>query len=237
CTLSGPTLRFRDRAVVALAGAGAPARIDGATVARWPAPVEPGSVLDVGRCDGGLRTYLAVAGGWVTDPVLGSCSTDTLSGLGPPAVRSGDVLGFGRPDGPGAPPSTRRPEVGPDGRADAGDEIRVRVVPGPRRSWLEGDDWPGTGGRDGGGLVVSPVSDRTGVRLTGRPVPIGRRPPLPSEGMVEGAVQVPPDGQPIVLLANHATTGGYPAVAVVVDADLPRLAQARPGTRVVFEWA
>ncbi len=82
--------------------------------------------------------------------------------------------------------------------------------------------------------AVSPLSDRIGARLTGPPLARTSTGELPSEGIVLGAVQVPPDGQPLVLLANHPTTGGYPVIAVVDEADLPLLAQARPGTTVTF---
>ena len=226
-TLSGPALRFPSGGLVALAGADAPATVDGEPVTAWPATVAPGGVLDVGAARRGLRTYVGVAGGVAVPAVLGSRSCDTLSGLGPPPLRAGDVLPLGPPVGPPArvvPPGPPLPA--------AEDVVRARVLPGPRADRL------GPGGLErlaAAQLTVSPVSDRTGLRLEGDRFPVRDAEAVGSEGMVAGAVQVPPGGRPIVLLCNHATTGGYPVVAVVAEEDLPTLAQARPGTRVRFE--
>src|SRR6266508_1940817 len=177
------------------------------------------------RTGTGLRSYLAIAGGIAVEPVLGSRATDTLSGLGPPVLRNGDALPLGPPGGAPAPVWFRpRPAV-------AAGPVRLRVRLGPRHDWFTRSALTTFTTAT---YAVSPLSDRIGARLTGPPLARTSTGELPSEGIVLGAVQVPPDGQPLVLLANHPTTGGYPVIAVVDEADLPLLAQARPGTTVTF---
>lgn len=228
-TLAGPALAFADAGVVAVTGAPAPVWVDDE-----PAPfgssfaVPAGAVLRVGRASDGLRSYLAVAGGIDVPAVLGSRATDTLSGLGGAVLARGDVL----PVGPLASvrvgrrvPASVLSSVLPDsGRA-------LRVVWGPAHEWF--DD----AARDclqEAEFAVAPASDRVGVRLSGPPVPRRRLDEVPTEGAVTGALQVPPDGGPIALLADHAVTGGYPVLAVLASADVPLLAQSRPGTRLRF---
>ncbi|HZU74610.1 MAG TPA: 5-oxoprolinase subunit PxpB [Acidimicrobiales bacterium] len=232
-TLSGPELRFGCRAVVAVAGATAPVSLDGRPVhATGPLPVRPGSVLRVGTATAGLRCYIAFDGGIDAPVVLGSRSADTLSGLGPPALAPGDVVVLAdRPPGPGgdrgAPTQAApAPATSPDRPAV------VRVVSGPRHDWLTP---AARAALTTATWVVSPRSDRTGVRLEGPVLERSRSDELASEGMVTGAVQVPPDGAPIVFLANHPTTGGYPVVGVVASVDLGVMAQLRPGAPVRFE--
>ncbi|MDH2416617.1 biotin-dependent carboxyltransferase family protein [Nocardioides sp. CER19] len=167
----------------------------------------------------GLRSYVAVAGGIDVDPVLGSRSTDTLAWVGPPRVVDGTSLPLGEPTG-----APRPLDVPPARREGA-----LRVLPGPRADWfaslapLFGSEW-----------VVRPDSDRIGLRLDGPALERVGAGELPSEGMVLGAVQVPPSGRPIVFLADHPPTGGYPVVGVVHPDDLWRCAQVRPGERVRF---
>jgi biotin-dependent carboxylase-like uncharacterized protein len=183
----------------------------------------PGDVLRVGGATRGLRSYLAVRGGVDVMPVLGSRSYDQLGGIGPPPLRAGDSLPIGaEPD--------RAPywEVAPVREIDA--EPRLRVVAGPREEWLLP---PGIGQLTNQPWTVLPMSDRTGLRLSGPR--IGRRDAeLPSEGLVPGAVQVPADGAPIVLGPDAGVTGGYPVVAVVIDADLDILGQTAPGAQLRF---
>jgi len=107
----------------------------------------------------------------------------------------------------------------------------LRVIAGPREDWFEAG---AVEALCGGDYVVTPASDRTGLRLDGPALPRARDDELPSEGVVTGALQVPPGGQPILLLADHPVTGGYPVIAVVVAADVGRAAQLRPGARVRF---
>jgi biotin-dependent carboxylase-like uncharacterized protein len=230
-TVTGCTVRFEQAALVAVTGAQARVRVDGVAGehgARVEVPA--GGVLDIGPARGGLRSYLAVAGGIAVEPVLGSRSTDTLSGLGPPRVADGTTLPVGAAPPPGiALAAGTAPAVGTvaGGAAapEALDALTVRT--GPRDDWFVDRDalfttvW-----------TVTPLSNRVGVRLSGEALRRARPGELPSEGMVLGAIQVPPDGQPVIFLADHPTTGGYPVIGVVDD--VTPLAQARPGTTVGF---
>lgn len=233
-TLRGPTLRFPAGGLVAVAGAEAPVTLDGVPVAGFPVLVPPGSVLAVGTARRGVRSYVAVAGGVDLAPVLGSRSSDTLSGLGPAPLRTGDVLPLGSTELPGGqpPPRSGGPHDAPTPLPDPRRVQVVRAAPGPRADWLAPGQLDALFRTE---LTVSPVSDRVGLRTEGLELKLRHPGELPSEGMVAGAVQVPPGGRPIVLLANHATTGGYPVVAVVEVEDLAVLAQARPGSRLRLE--
>ncbi|GIH12979.1 allophanate hydrolase [Rugosimonospora africana] len=189
-----------------------------------PQYVPAGATLSIGRAENGIRTYLAVAGGIACPPVLHSRSTDTLSGIGPAPLAAGTVLPLGPAAGDPAPvdiaPRARIPET-----------AWVRLVLGPRDDWFAGDTIDGLFAAT---YQVSTASNRVGVRLDGPEVPVRHSGGLPSEGMVLGAVQIPASGKPIVFLADHPTTGGYPVVGVVHPDDLWMMAQAAPGTRVRF---
>ena len=224
-TVDGVRLRAATTVTVAVTGAQAPLTVDG-RAAPWGVAVglPPGGVLDVGPATAGVRSYVAVAGGIALPPVLGSRSRDTLSGLGPSPLSAGDLLPVGRPSGPVPAVDFTVPAATPQ-------PVVLRLLPGPR------DDWFGAAGLAAlwaATYEVSPLSNRVGVRLTGPPVLRLREGELESEGVALGAVQVPPDGQPVVLLADHPTTGGYPVVGLVDPRDLAGLAQARPGTTVCF---
>lgn len=190
-----------------------------------PIAVADGDEVAVGPQPGETWGYLAVRGGLVVEPVLGSASHDTLAGLGPPAVVDGTTFEIG------ADPATAITvdQVPPPRRPD-----RVRIWPGPRLDWFPTDAFAQL---LTGPWSVSARTSRVGVRLDGPALARVRRGELPSEGLVTGAVQVPPDGQPVVMLADHPTTGGYPVVAVVDPADVGHLAQRRPGTPVRFAVA
>jgi biotin-dependent carboxylase-like uncharacterized protein len=224
-TLGGFAARFGARAVVALTGAPAPARLAGRTVAPYgPVDVGPGDELVLGTPDRGVRTYLAVRGGLDVPAVFGSRSTDLLGGLGPPAVEAGTRLAVGT-DTEGFPTVDLAPVPEPP----AGIVLPVRA--GPRADWFvpAALDLLAREPYD-----VTPAGNRVGIRLDGPPLRhVGAR-ELPTEGLVEGALQVPPDGQPIVMLADHPVTGGYPVIAVVDEAAIPLAAQARPGDRIRF---
>jgi biotin-dependent carboxylase-like uncharacterized protein len=222
-TLTGCELRFTRAVTVALTGAEVTVRAGQrpGDVGR-PLSLPAGAVLRIGPARAGLRTWLAVSGGIAVEPVLGSRATDTLSGLGPPPVRDGDRLPLG-------------PAVGPPAQVDgtvgapAPDRLRLALRPGPRHDWFEDT------ALDlllDSAYTVSPLSNRVGARLVGAALPRAVAGELPSEGLVLGAVQVPPDGQPLIFLADHPTTGGYPVIGVVDD--VTPLAQARPGTTVRF---
>jgi biotin-dependent carboxylase-like uncharacterized protein len=210
---------------VAVTGARCEVRVDGrprdfAAAVWWPA----GTELVLGTPETGLRSYVAVAGGIAVEPVLGSRSTDTLAWVGPSAVEPGDVLPVGTPAGaPAALDTPRPPATGP-----------LRISVGPRADRVDGDVLDLLCGTP---YTVSPHSDRIGLRLDGDPLPRTSTDEMASEGMVLGAVQVPPDGRPVVFLADHPTTGGYPVVAVVEEQDLWQCAQLRPGEPVRFTRA
>ncbi|WP_372406239.1 biotin-dependent carboxyltransferase family protein [Streptomyces luteireticuli] len=226
-TVDGCAVRVSSPVTAAVTGAPGPVRADGRPVA-WGTPVRlpAGTVLDVGPATAGLRSYVAFAGGVDVPPVLGSRSRDLLSGLGPEPLADGAVLPLGAPCGPPVA-ADAVPWAAPPAR-----ELVLPLVPGPR------DDWFAPGARAAlaaGRFRVSPASNRIGLRLEGPT--LERRPgtgELPSEGMVLGAVQVPPDGRPVVFLADHPTTGGYPVIGVVAEEALAGAAQAGPGVRVRF---
>ncbi|MFF5440523.1 biotin-dependent carboxyltransferase family protein [Streptomyces achromogenes] len=224
-TLSGCALRPRSTVTVAVGGAPGPVSVGGRPAA-WGAPVvvPAGELLEVGAATAGVRGYVAVSGGIAVEPVLGSRATDLLSGLGPAPLTDGTVLPLGIPAGPPA-----RVDGAPQPCPPA--ELVLRATLGPR------DDWFTAGAvRDltTRAYRVSSASNRIGLRTEGPALERARSGELPSEGMVLGAVQVPPDGRPVVFLADHPTTGGYPVIAVVRAADLPAAAQAPPGTPVRF---
>lgn len=224
-TFGGLSVRARGDLQVALTGAQAPAAVDGRAVGYFgPFMVADGQILTLGTPQLGLRSYLSVRGGIAVAPVLGSRSTDTLSGLGPPPVRAGDVLPVGPP--PKAFPNQDLVPV----PARSAETLVLYALRGPRDDWLSEiaalaeTTW-----------TVSDHSDRVGIRLSGEPL---RREDsrqgqeLSSEGVVCGSIQVPPGGQPVIFLADHPVTGGYPVVAVLLDDDIDRAAQAVPGQQV-----
>jgi antagonist of KipI len=242
-TLVGPELVARDDCAVALGGADLGAHVPEEGRALHPGGsyrLRAGSTLRFGEPRVGVRAYLALAGGVAADVVLGSASTyltARLGGIDGRALVPGDILRAARPAGHDAvgrvwPASVPlRPGLDQDPRA-------VRVVAGPHH------------GLSGGAMYerlctgewhVHPRSDRMGLRLSGPSLTdggSGARGPAPeglvSQGMVWGAIQVPPEGGPIVLLADHQTVGGYPVVAVVITADRPVIGQLGPGDRCVF---
>ncbi|HLM05450.1 MAG TPA: biotin-dependent carboxyltransferase family protein [Blastococcus sp.] len=227
-TAGGLRLRAERTVLVAVTGAPAPVTVAG-RAAPFDAPVtlRAGDELGLGMPPVGLRTYVAVRGGVDVPPVLGSRSTDTLSGLGPARLSAGTslpvgTLAAGEPFVDVAP--VRLPSSAPV----------LRVLPGPRRDWLEPAAWAALTGQE---WTVSADSDRVGLRLAGPVLRRSRDGELPSEGLVPGAVQVPPDGAPVLFLVDHPVTGGYPVLAVVATSDLPAAAQLRPGDRVRFRPA
>lgn len=224
-TLNGCTVRPRSTVTVAVGGAPCRVTVDGRPVA-WGAPVHvpAGALLDVGAAVSGVRSYVGVSGGIAVEPVLGSRSTDLLSGLGPPPLTDGAVLPLGRPTRLHA-----RVDVAP--QAAPPTELVLHVTPGPRDDWFTPEAVHVFTSR---AYRVSPASNRIGLRTEGPALERALTRELPSEGVVLGAVQVPPDGRPVVFLADHPTTGGYPVISVVRATDLPAAAQAVPGTPVRF---
>ena len=211
CTLSGPRLRFLAPAVVGLTGA----------EERGPFEAKPGDELAVGAYTRGVRLYVCVRGGIDVAPVLGSRSTDLLGGLGPAPLRAGDVLAVG---------SEACPDMAPE-PYELPERPLLRVSPGPRADWFVEDTFAT--------LVtaawrVRPDSNRVGIRLDGPQLRWALEGELESEGLVAGAMQVPPGGQPILLGPDHPTTGGYPVLAVVDVDDLWVAGQLRPGETARF---
>lgn len=211
-TLGGLELRCERAASVAMVG-GMTASVGGLPVAANAVfSVRAGSVIRVDP-GSGARGYLAVAGGIMVEPILGSRSTDLRSGFGGHdgrALRSGDRLEIGS--------SSAIPRRWTGSRPDG----PIRIVPGPHASGISLD----------GEWTVGTEADRTGVRLDGRRVEA--RGEVPSMGLPLGAVQVPPDGRPIVMLADRPVTGGYPVPACVIRADIGHVAQLLPGDQLTF---
>lgn len=246
-TFGGVRLRAVGDLVLAVTGAEAPA------VLRWAPPSSPGALTEDGEPDEdgeagcyetavptgapyavaageelwvglprrGLRVYVAVRGGVLAPTVLGSSSADVLGGLGPAPVTPGAVLQVGR---------ARAAVSLPEPAQAAATEITVlRFLPGPRDDVLRDE---GRASLSRTTWSVSTTSNRIGVRLEGASLARRAHQELPSEPMVPGAIQLPPSGEPVVLLRDHPVTGGYPVVGVVLAEDLDLLAQARPGDRV-----
>jgi len=247
CTLSGPTIRFERDTLIAIGGGDFTPMLDGVPLPLWrPVLVRSGSTLQMGVARTGCRCYLAVAGGIDVAPVLGSRSTylrAVIGGVEGRMLRAGDRLPAGA-SGPLAqaiserlgipdqepfraapwrvspellPPYTERPVLG--------------VLPGRHRGLFAEEALERFWQTD---YTVSSQSDRMGYRLQGAPLQLAHKQDLLSEAVPMGTIQVPPDGQPIILMADRQTTGGYPVIGYVTTADLPVLAQVKPGARICF---
>ncbi|GGO00391.1 allophanate hydrolase [Microbispora rosea subsp. aerata] len=233
-TLGGLKVRATGDLLVALTGAPCPATVtdaEGRTRFIGHASVERlphGATLRLGVPSHGLRTYLAVRGGIDVPEVLGSRATDLLSGLGPERPAPGSVL----PVGP-APAKFPVTDFAPVPAPESG-VLVLDVIPGPRHDWFRPEALRALCAEP---YEVTAQSDRVGMRLRGPRLERARDGELPSEGVVPGALQVPPSGQPTLFLADHPVTGGYPVIAVLRDHDIDRAAQARPGQRVRFRVA
>jgi biotin-dependent carboxylase-like uncharacterized protein len=231
--LGGLRLVAEESVRVALTGAQLPLTVQG-RAAPWgtAVPVAAGAAILVGRATAGLRAWLAVAGGVVVPAVLGSRSRDTLSGLGPEPVVAGARIPLGRASeqtsGQAQAQAVPRPLPGP------GKALLLRLHGGPRDDWFARASLRAMTSAE---YTVSTSSDRIALRLEGPRLQRRIEGELPSEGLVVGAVQVPGDGRPLVFLADHPTTGGYPVVGVVHDLDLASCSQLRPGDRVRFVWS
>lgn len=227
CTFGGAQLRFHAAVLLALTGAECDVVVDDGPPLgfRQPTAVPAGARVVLGPPSRGLRTYIAVRGGIDVPAVVGSRGTDLLNGLGPPPIIAGDLLAIG--DDPLTPIPT---EFAPP---SAGHEWPITIWPGPRADWFAPAAWIALAQSP---YVVLPASNRIGVRLSGVALERAVTAELLSEGIVEGAIQVPNDGQPLIFLADHPTTGGYPVIAVVDPAEIDRIAQARPGDTLRFRW-
>lgn len=226
-TFGGLEVRAVGDLMLVLTGAPTPATVEKRRVGPYgPFELPDGDTLGLGRPTVGLRTYVSVRGGVDVPAVLGSRATDTLAGLGPNPLAAGTVLPVGA-----APVTFPNVDIAPAPELSA-DPLVLRAWLGPRDDWLADPGALATGT-----WTVSSRSDRVGIRLEGQVLersPRHAEQELPSEGVVRGAVQVPPGGQPVLFLADHPVTGGYPVVAVVGEADADRAAQAVPGQTVRF---
>ena len=249
-TLMGATLRAQRSMLAALTGAQAAPTLNGQSVPmNWPFLMKEGDVLEIGAFTGGLRGYLAVSGGFDVPAVLGSRATDVkthIGGLEGRALRAGDMLPVGQGDASarrlaalsrGAEAITQKPWLlrpsTPQGFL--GDAVMplLRAVPGPQDDAFTAE---GLHTFTHGVYTVSPDSGRMAARLSGPTVASVRGSDILSDGIVEGSVQISANGQPIVMLADHQTTGGYAKIATVLPCDLPVLAQTRPGAPVAFRF-
>jgi biotin-dependent carboxylase-like uncharacterized protein len=228
-TFGGFCARVRGGDVdIAVTGADTDPTVDGITFGTNSIQhVRDGQVISLGTPRAGLRSYLAVRGGICVKPVLGSRSYDVMSAIGPSPLKDGDVVPVGEhtddyPELEQAPVAAITRQM-----------VELLVVPGPHDDWLVDPDalvhtiW-----------MASDRSDRVGMRLVGRPMQY-RNPDrqIPSEGVTRGAIQVPPNGLPVILGPDHPVTGGYPVIGVVIDEDIDKLAQVRPGQHVRLHWS
>lgn len=247
-TMTGPTLEMEANLLIAICGADLQPRINGQPVKNWrPVYVRKGAVLSFAGSVKGCRAYLAVAGGFAVQPVLGSKATYTRAGIGGfcgRALEIGDRLAIGTM----SKSALRRLSqlarragnwayaegewyVGPGFLPPYRANPTVRVTRGGQFSWFS------ERGKENfftEAFQISAQSDRMGYRLTGPEISLCHPRELLSEAVTPGTVQVPADGQPIILMADCQTTGGYPKIAEVITADLPVLAQMKPGEKVRF---
>jgi biotin-dependent carboxylase-like uncharacterized protein len=221
--------------VIAITGAHTPVTITNASGVQWPAsnyqPIEldVGDRVSLGSPLAGLRSYLAIRGGFEVTPVLGSLSTDTLAQVGPPALAVGDRLGFttlttGTSVSLNEAPAFELPTTA--------EIITLDVVMGPRTDWFTADAIERLSSQL---WRVTPQSNRVGIRLAGdTPLTRSNHQELPSEGTSVGAIQVPASGQPVLFLADHPLTGGYPVIAAVASHHLDLAGQIPINAQIRF---
>jgi len=226
-TLGPVRLRAESAVTLALTGA-VEARVAGHPVTPGQAfAMDKGDELLITPPEAGMRSCLALRGGWQVDPVLGACATDTLAFVGPDAVTPGMLLGRA-----GLPTVAAGDIAIEPALPKAGDLVELPVTMGPRADWFTDDmiahflaqEW-----------LVTPQSSRVGIRLQGEVAlsrPDARE--LPSEGTETGAIQIPHSGQPVLFLADHPLTGGYPVIATLLPAALDLAGQLPPGARIRF---
>jgi len=235
---AGLSLQSQGDTVVAVTGADAILSLRTAQGRQWQVPryqaiaLADGDRLTIGACQAGLRSYVAVRGGFAVEPVLGSVATDTLSHLGPPPLAVGQHLVVRSMH---RHPAVASPELPPEHLPRPAQEVVLDILPGPRADWftpqalqrLMEQRWQ-----------VTPQSNRVGLRLCGE-IPLDRtaatqHTELPSEGLVCGAIQIPPSGQPVLFLRDHSSTGGYPVIACVAAHHLDLAGQIPAGASIRF---
>ena len=219
-TLGGLSLHTNANVMIALSGARCPNLPHNSII-----HLTAGSTISLAAPSAGLRTYVGVRGGILVPKVLGSRSTDILAGLGPAPLKAGAILPIGRPP-------LQSPNIDLVPRADpASGEIRVNVSPGPRRDWFTPAAWEQLLSKP---YEVTSESNRIGLRLDGAELERVRSGELPSEGILRGALEVPPSGKPILFLADYPVTVGYPVIGYVSKLDVDACGQLRPGQSVRF---
>ena len=257
-TLQGPVLRFEKETLVAVCGASLSPHLDGEPVPEWQAIwVNAGGVLEFGRAAAGCRAYLAVAGGFDVPLVMGSKSTflrGKLGGFEGRALKAGDILPIGGAltykdvvihDEDDAADFQNTSEIR-SGKAfsNCGQYVSWELFPeyaeNPTVRVLRGNQFDAFSAEAqerffAEPFLVTPQSDRMGYRLQGPELSLSEPLEMISEAVTMGTIQVPPDGNPIVLMADRQTTGGYPKIAQVATVDLPVMAQLKPGDRVRFQ--
>lgn len=244
-TLHGPELRFDEETLVGWCGGGFTAHVDGEELPKdRPVRISAGAIVEFGGTKAGARAWLALAGGVEVPLVLGSRSTYRRAGIGGHRGRTliaGDQLPCGRPSAWAEAilatlrNSARRAptwSVRPETLGKAQPEGKVRAVRGPEWDWFGGEAQHRIFAHE---YSVTKDADRMGVRLTGPALATAKPREMISDAVNTGVVQVPPSGQPIVLLTSRQTIGGYPRLAAVATVDAGRLAQWKPGGKVRFE--
>lgn len=247
-TLKGPTLDFQEDALISICGGDLSASVAGVSVPLWkPIFLRKGSVLDFGQCRTGTRAYLAIAGGWDVPLVMNSRSTYLRAGIGGHegrALRTGDELQPGELTGLGGR-IAKRLSIQSEGASFVASEWGVakemlptyssepliRVMRGNQYDWFTAESHNAFFSEP---YRVTPQSDRMGYRLDGPKLELTEQIELISEAVAFGTVQVPAEGNPIVLLADRQTTGGYPKIAQIATVDLPLMAQTKPGDSIRF---
>jgi biotin-dependent carboxylase-like uncharacterized protein len=236
-TLAGPHLRFDTAATIALTGAAFPMRIGASEMPMWrPIAIEAGSIVEIGTAHRGARACLAIAGGFAAKHVLGSASTDLnakLGGLEGRALREGDRLAADPAEDGRAHSNGRHPTWSLDPRPwfDADSVTPIRLIRGTHFDALDAASRTALFQAD---FRIAADSNRVGFRLDGPRLSLSAPLELVSEPLAIGTLQLPPGGQPIALMVEHPTIGGYPRIGHVAAVDVPRLAQRRSGERVRF---
>jgi biotin-dependent carboxylase-like uncharacterized protein len=223
-TVAGPILRFRAPTTVTVTGAPMPVTVDSRPVSMGtPIHVATGSIMHAGTITRGLRTYLSIRGGVQASLVLGSRSTDVLTGLGPAPLREGNIVLLGSE-------TESWPNVDFVPCPEVVAEPVLEVIPGPHPEHFEPDALDALTTER---YIVRPDSNRVAIKLAGPEIPRIRG-DVHSEGLTTGAIQVPPSRQPILFLTDHPTTGGYPVIGVITTTSMSMAAQVRPGDPVRF---
>lgn len=248
-TLLGPKIRFAEQMLIAVCGADLSPRIGGQPLPSWrPVLVQAGSVLEFGASAEGCRAYLAVAGSFAVPEVLGSRSTFLRAGIGGyqgRALQAGDVLTLRSSSEQARLRIAQLAGVAGNDPFIATDwAVSRELLPAYRTNPVlrvmrgaQFDEFEPASQAQfwGSAFTVTPQSDRMGYRLQGELLALSEARELLSEAVTAGTIQVPSDGQPIILLADRQTTGGYPKIAQIAAVDLPVIAQVKPGEHVRFQ--